>query len=225
MKIIKTKILNIISLVLVMLAMCSVVLSINGNALAKEIDVRTSDYGYGEYVIHVKGIGYNGVYDEDSVTFYYLPVYAEITEDEDTGKYYVDLDYEADDGTEQSDGEVAKIIINVYDENGNLVEGLSPITVTPPTTKVELPMAAYNLPTGTYTIKVAAYDADNNELYKPYVFQFYYETVEVPNTGSVFKNLNISKEDYLVTGLLIFFIFGIVGFGIIARGNRKNNRK
>ena len=33
----------------------------------------------------------------------------------------------------------------------------------------------------------------------------------------------VSKEDYLVTGLIVFFVFGVVAFGIVAR-NRKNRR-
>ena len=44
--------------------------------------------------------------------------------------------------------------------------------------------------------------------------------IVVPDTGSFFKNLNISNEDYIITGLIIFFVFSIIGFGIVARKKR-----
>jgi hypothetical protein len=182
-------------------------------------------FGYGKYVINVKGTNESGVYDEDLVSFEYLPLVAELEEDEDTGKIYTDLEYNADDGTEDSDGDVAKIIINVYDKDGNLVEGLSPIEVTPPTTKVELPFEKYNVPSGRYTIAITSYDRDNNKLYKPYILTLDYEAVIVPNTGGFFRELNISKEDYLVTGLLVFFIVGVVALGIILKDGKKKSHK
>ena len=187
------------------------------------VDLGEADYGYGEYLLVVKGVGYDGVYDEDTIAFSYYPVYAEATEDEDTGNYIVDLDYDADDGTEDG-GEVASIVINVYDENGNLVDELSPITVTPPTTSIELPFADLGLPSGTYTVVVAAYDANGEKLYKDYVFTIKYEAIEVPNTadtGRFLQNLNISKADYLITGLMIFFLVAVAGVVFITRSEKK----
>ena len=224
MKKIRAKLIGAISVAL-MLASGLVAFLPSTDVSAKEIDIRTSEYGYGKYTVNVRGIGYDGVYDEDSVTFWYLPVYATITEDEDTGKQYIELDYEADDGTEESDGEVAKIVVNVYDEDGNLVKELSPMTILPPTMKAEISFAGTNLPSGTYTVQVSAYDKDGNLIYKPYEFQFEYEAIAVPDTGGLFQNLNISKEDYLITGLLIFFVFGIVGLGIVMRSDKARKRK
>lgn len=205
-----------------------------GAASAKTIDIDASEYGYGKYIVSVKGVGYDGVYDEDSVLFYYLPVYAEEEVDSVTGKHYVNMEYAVDNGeTEEGEeltGEVARIIINVYDKDGKLVEALSPIEVLPPVTKVEIPFAAKELPSGTYTISVSAYGIDGGELYKPYVLTTEYKAAEVPDagapdTGGLFQNLNISKEDYLVSGLIIFFVLGIVAFGIVARNKKTDSRR
>lgn len=203
-------------------------------ASAKTIDVDASEYGYGKYIVTVKGVGYDGVYDEDSVLFYYLPVYATVNVDDITGKHYVNLEYAADDGEAEDGevltGEVAKIVINVYDKDGKLIEALSPITVLPPETSVEIPFATKDLPSGTYKISVSAYGADGNELYKPYVLTTDYKAAEVPDagapdTGGLFHNLNISKEDYLVSGVVVFFVLGIVAFGVVARNKKTDQRK
>lgn len=190
-----------------------------------DADLLGAGFGYGRYVLKVKGIGNNNVQDEDLVSFDYVPLAATLTEDEDTGKYYVELDYDADDGTDAGNGKVAELIINVYDGDGNLVTDISPIIVTPPTTKVEIPLAGAKLPTSEYTIRVTPYDRDKVALYTPSDLEIDYEAVEVPDTGGLFKNINISKEDYLISGLLIFFVFAIVGFGIVARSGRSNSKK
>ena len=46
--------------------------------------------------------------------------------------------------------------------------------------------------------------------------------VDVPDTGGLFAGLNISKSDYLITGLAIFFLTGITGLFFIIR--KKNKR-
>lgn len=183
------------------------------------------DFGYGTYVIKIRGIGQNNVQDEDLVTFNYVPLVAELEEDEDTGKFYVTLDYDEDDGTDDGDGKVAEIIIEVYDKDGNLVPEIPPIVVTPPEKKVEIPLSDADLPTDEYIVRVTPYNRDKEELYTPSDLEIDYEAIEVPDTGGLFKNLNISKEDYLITGLLIFFIFGIVGFGVVAKSGKSNSRK
>lgn len=189
-------------------------------------DLAFGKFAYGKYVIKISGLGYDGVYDEDSTSFYYVPATAKSEVDEVTGKHYVDLDYNTSgDASER----VAKFVINVYDESGKLVSGISPITVTPPTTRVEIPFAANGLPSGNYTIGITAYDADGNELYSTFDLKIEYKASVVPDagkpdTGGLFQDLNIANEDYLISGLILFFVLGIVAFGVIARG-RKNDPK
>lgn len=182
-------------------------------------------FGYGKYTIRAKGIGATGITDEDLVSFNYVPVIAEAEEDEDTGKIYVNLDYDADDGTPEKDGKVAELLLEIYDENGEPVSSIPPIRVKYPTTRVELPFSDNDLPSDTYTIIVTPFNRDDEQIYTPSELDVDYSPVVVPDTGGLFKNLNISREDYLVTGLLIFFIFSIVGIGVIVRGDKNKTRK
>lgn len=183
------------------------------------LDLFSEDYGYGDYVIEVTGDGLmDGKFDEDLVAFSFYPVYGKASEDESDGLIYLDLTYDT------TNEEINKIVINVYDENGDLVSAFSPITVESPTDRVELPFADHDLKTGNYTIKITAYNADGEALYKPYVTGIYYETLPVPDTGGLFANLNISRADYLITGLLIFFPIAIFGLIFVMRGRDNKAR-
>ncbi len=196
-------------------------------ASAKTIDIDASEYGYGKYVVTVQGYVNNVILAEDSALFYYLPVSATTNVDDTTGKHYVDLDYLTGNAGAE---EIAKIVLNVYNESGELVEALSPITVLPPVKNVEIPFAAKNMPSGIYKISVSAYNANGERLYEPYILTIEYKATVVPDagapdTGGLFQNLNISKEDYLISGLMVFFVLGIVAFGVVARNKKTSSRR
>ena len=202
------------------------------------------EHGYGDYVITVYGEGTGGT-DEQNLGFKYIPVIAEVVTDSETGNPHANLDYLPDDGTETSVGNVASLTLNVYDKDGNLVTPMSPITVTAPTDGTTLPFDQYNLPSGEYTLEVIAHDKNGVNLYKPYYVDFTYQAKEKPNpddeggdeedivvpdtgapdTGGLFGNLNVSKADFLITGLIIFFAVGIGGAIFIARRNKKPFRR
>lgn len=181
------------------------------------LDLLAENYGYGEYRVEIVGIGFNDVKDFETVEFALYPVVGEANEADD-GKVYLDLQYD----TENEN--INTIEINIYDENGNLVNVLSPITVNAPDMRVELPFAENNLPTGNYRIEITAYNAEGEALYKPYITYYYYEMIPVPNTGALFSNLNISRTDYLVTGLIIFFLAAILGIVFIVKGRSNKSR-
>lgn len=181
------------------------------------LDLLAEDYGYGEYRVEIVGIGFNDVKDFETVEFALYPVVGEANEVDD-GKVYLDLQYD----TENEN--INTIGVNIYDENGNLVNVLSPITVNTPDMRVELPFAENNLPTGNYRIEITAYNAEGEALYKPYITYYYYEMIPVPNTGALFSNLNISRTDYLVTGLIIFFLAAILGIVFIVKGRSNKSR-
>lgn len=181
------------------------------------LDLLAEDYGYGEYRVEIVGIGFNDVKDFETVEFALYPVVGEANEADD-GKVYLDLQYD----TENEN--INTIGINIYDENGNLVNVLSPITVNAPDMRIELPFAENNLPTGNYRIEITAYNAEGKALYKPYTTYYYYEMIPVPNTGALFSNLNISRTDYLVTGLMIFFLAAILGIVFIVKGRSNKSR-
>lgn len=181
------------------------------------LDLLAEDYGYGEYRVEIVGIGFNDIKDFETIEFAFYPVVGEANEAED-GKVYLDLQCD----TENEN--INTIGINIYDENGNLVNTLSPITVNSPDMRVELPFAENNLPTGNYRIEITAYNAEGEALYKPYITYYYYEMIPVPNTGTLFSNLNISRTDYLVTGLIIFFVAAILGLVFITKGKNSKSR-
>lgn len=194
---------------------------------AKTIDIDASEYGYGKYIVTVQGYVDNVILAEDSALFYYLPILATSSVDDTTGKHYVDLDYLTGNAGAE---EIAKIVLNVYDENDKLVEALSPITVLPPVKNVEIPFAAKNMPSGIYKISVSVYNANGDRLYEPYILTVEYKATVVPDagapdTGGLFQDLNISKESYLVSGLIVFFVLGIVAFGIVTRGAKRDSKK
>ena len=188
------------------------------------LDLDLSSYEYGDYVLKMIGKGVNGLEYEDAITLYYYPVTTELNYNEDTNDTYVILDYDLD------DEDIDTLVIDVYDEKGNLMTPLSPIKVKRGTTVVELPLEEYNTPEGKYTIRTTAYDAEGVALYKPYDMILNYTihrtSPDVPNTGAMtFGKLNISKTDYLVTGLIIFSIVGVGGIYLITHNKRSRKKR
>ena len=174
-------------------------------------------FGYGPYVISVMGVGHEGVTDTDALSFEYLPVYAEVSKDEESDDSYLDVHYDEEN--------VDKIKINVY-QNGNLVFQIDPESY--PVGRIKLPFDEHGLDEGLYTVELIAYDREGKQLYKPFVLKVKYEPefIATPDTGSVMQNLNISKTDYLITGILIFTAVVIIGVTLILRsGKNTRNRR
>ena len=194
-----------------------------------QIPLNLDDYGYGEYTIKIRGEDREGNFWDKMITFSYYPVTVTAEQDSSTeGQVNVNLDYD------QNNSDIDKLVINVYDENGNLIEGLSPVEVTPPTTSVPLDFGKYGLGSGKYTIKVTAYDANGNPLYAPYEVLVNYtagetpvtpDIVPVPDTGGIFQNANISTTDYLITGIIIFGLVAIAGIMFAMKDNKKTKAK
>ncbi len=184
-----------------------------------ELDLSAEGYGYGDYVIEAIGRAEDGVTDGDSISFSYYPVVTVVDDDEKSGEVYATVEYDED------DEEIAKIKIDVYDEDGNFVESLSPEAFSPPKRKVEIPFGKDN-PAGRYKIVTTLYGSDGAVIGEPYATYYDYDgPIEVPNTGGLFNNLNVAKSDYLVTGVLIFFIVGVSGMLFIKKGKKKDSRK
>ena len=184
-----------------------------------------TNQGFGEYVITVSGKDLGGIVTERSISFSYVPVVVSAAQDGDNVN--VNLDYDKD---ATGDAQIGSIVINVYyDETGKLMEPF-PITIYPPSDNYTFNPKDYGFASGTYTIEAQAYDTNGAKMYKPYFTTFYYQAGGVtptPNTGGVMGNLNISKTDYIITGLVIFSIVGISGAVFISRHDKKaaNRRK
>lgn len=183
-------------------------------------------FGYGEYELDVIGQGWEGGTDGEYRTFSFYPVYGEVDREETpkSYQYYLDLHYDTykEDGT---GGEVNSLRVKVYDADKNEVV-FSPIIVNAPTDRIELPFADYGLAEGIYTIKIYAYNQFGNLLYaKPYELTVDYviKRLPTPNTGSFFQDLNISKTDYVVTGLIVFGIVAVAGVMVITKRDKKKS--
>ena len=80
---------------------------------------------------------------------------------------------------------------------------------------------AYGEYTGTITYKDGSGKIVGDS--KPIKIKYDGEAIIVPDTGSFFQGLNISREDYLITGLIVFMVAGIAGFAFV-KMKGKNRR-
>ncbi len=197
-------------------------------------------YGYGDYEIEVEGyIGDSLVAGPIHVEFETNPIGdgTQIVKEEGAGddgsdKYYLDVDYD-NNGEVPGGADVDRINIRIFNESGE--EVTAPLTIVAPDTRVELPFAEWG--EGKYRIEITAYDGSGNVIYKSpaYVFEYNYspggdEPLPVPgtgDTGGIMGNLNISKTDYIITGLIIFGIIGVSAAVFISKHDKKagNRRK
>ncbi len=183
--------------------------------------ISLNDHGYGTYTITATGVDESGVIDEDVKVFKYIPATADIDDSDEDGDIYIDLDYEP--------GVVCSADVNVY-LGGNLVAPPSPIHVEAPTTRVKIPVDGFA--TGDYTVITTAYNCpgegeDPTPLPFPDTDTFHYdeEDIPVPDTGGLFMGLNISKTDYLLTAIIVFFAFAILALFIVIKGRKTNKRR
>lgn len=180
------------------------------------VECDLTKYGYGEYTLRVTADGPAGP-AENSVHFWYLPISISIERDEDDAENpIVHIDHSED---------VKYATIEVLDKDGNPI--FDTITVNPITRDVVLPFFENKIKSGTYTIRITAYDINGNVIYQPYQKTLEdWNSIHIPDTGSLFQNLNISRTDYLITGLVVFTIAAIFGliFTIKNRKNRINSK-
>ena len=190
-----------------------------------EFALNLEQYGYGDFVLKTTAIGVGGTIHEDAVSFTHQAATVENAGTNEDGNPVITIDP----SDEFDHGQV-----QVYDKDGNPVfvddEGNEvPIVIDrddidPETGKitVELPMTDYDAPEGEYTGLVVTYD-QNDDALGQYTFTFYYKpTPKLPNTGSVFANLNIARADYIITGLIFFGL--VAGFAIYLIGRRSHRR-
>lgn len=188
-----------------------------------------SNYGYGKYVFTASGYGISYDedseepvgFDEDSVSFSYVPVMA--VDEDNTGTDYTIV-------TDQTNADISYVTVTI---DGKVVTGVNPDGSA--SFDGDTPMEFQDgdlIPLeglvkkdgdGYYQINLTAYDDEGNMIYKPFSYRYVSELIPdtgAPDTGGLFRNLNISSEDYLVTGLIVFFIISIVALGVVARGRK-----
>ena len=190
--------------------------------------------GYGRYILEAVSYSPIGPSTGDSIEFYYVPASMEPAgTTEDTADPIIDVDY--DEG-------VVKIEIMPVDGDGNPLFP-EPIVIEIPepyeggSESVVLPFSEYGIPTGEYDIVITSYrngtDPDTGEPTLVVIdtpipaFALSYvqpAAPDVPNTGGLFKKLNIASEDIAITAIIAFVAVAIVAFLLLAR-KKKDYRK
>ena len=113
-------------------------------------------------------------------------------------------------------------IVYVYDGEGRLLYTIADGYKN----DKDLTIPMEGLEDGEYTTVISYEDMNGRQVgnSKSYTIKNYSgSAVLVPDTGGFFQGLNISREDYLITGLAVFMVIGVVAFGVVAR-NRRNKK-
>ena len=160
------------------------------------------------------------------------------------GKAPVDIDNVADTvtGVEtyiyDEDGNIVRILradiggdgtVNVYDKDGRFLFSVPNGLIGRDT--LIIPMEG--LPSGTYKGVIVFKNQYGGQVGPAKIVIIKYNAggvVPVPDTGGFLQGLNISREDYLITGLVVFMVIGVVAFGVVAKSRRdkktaKKNRR
>lgn len=127
--------------------------------------------------------------------------------------------------------EVQKVSVQVYDTENNPIfvdkDGKeTPLLTTKDAFKdgkvtITLPMADYNAKPGKYVAYFTATNSKNEVIsVNEYWFE-YMPKVETPGTGSILKDLNLSRADYLVAGLAAFGAVAGFAMYLVFRKSRR----
>lgn len=188
-----------------------------------KFQLNLDDYGFGSYELTAIITGVGGTTFEDSVKFNYNAIRVETIGADADGNPIVKI---------YANPAVGELDIQAYDKTGDPVftDGADqdrPLHIASDqfdndhTVTLTLPMGDYGADAGDYIGIVIPYDA-SGDLIDAYPFDFeYVPVINVPNTGLSMTQLNISKADYLITGLVMFG--SVAGFAIflVTRKNRR----
>ncbi len=172
-------------------------------------------FGYGHYKFVAEGTGHSGVPDTDALEFDYVAAIGGFGGEDDDYNVIVNI---------ESDGKYPTEL-KVYDKDNNPIACVS-TTVPAGTTQTILPFADCGMMSGEYKIVLSSIGPGGNVI-STYAFMIDYIApgeLPVPNTGSITAGLNISRTDYLITGLIIFGIIAVLGIVAIVR-RRKSSKK
>ena len=173
----------------------------------------TYDYvlpNYGKYTFTLSGTGDEGL-DEDSISFEFIPLDVEDVSKTEEGDPVIEVDYDPI--------EVCYIMVQAYTKPSFTPLFEPPLSVTLSSlddNTINIPFLEHEAKSGEYQIEIQSYScSDSDPIYEPLIIPFTYtepeapDVPDVPKTGALLEKLNISKTDYLISGLLIFFFTGI----------------
>ncbi|MBQ6355390.1 hypothetical protein IJJ18_03210 [Candidatus Saccharibacteria bacterium] len=177
--------------------------------------------GFGDYVLKVVNHAYNGTV-EDAVSFKYVPIKITTVGTAENGDPIVEVEYAA---------KINSFDLQAYDKDDKpLFDNALNISVDNPgvsgTKQVTLPFASYGAASGDYTVSAQGRGADGTI----YTGQIAYTDVkyqapdapEVPKTGGLLQSLNITKSDYIITGVIVFVL--ATAFAVRTLKKRNNRR-
>lgn len=193
--------------------------------------LNANKYGYRTISIHSVARGSQGTERTDVVTFDYVPITAAF-QDKPAANGDPILSITSNDAVET-------LLIRVYDRAGNQLfvnedDKEEPIEITrdmidPQTGRVlqVLPFQEYHAKNGEYNAVITALGEDGEYLYMltvPTTYKLIDPNVpEVPDSGIAgFLNaLNITRLDYLLTGLLVFGLVSVFALFLVYRKSRR----
>ena len=190
-------------------------LNLENGTIEQNLVLGAGGFGYGRYIVSVVGKDEEDTeVPLDQVALTFLPIKAQAVQNEDDG--LVDLritDYEDDVES-----------IDVY------LDGVKIATIPKQNLDKVTKLDFGDRESGTYELQLKARYADGSSVDVPESVEVEFDSgfvphTDVPDTGRFFQNLNISKEDYLVTGLIMFFVLGIVAFGIVTSNRKSTNQR
>lgn len=192
----------------------------------KRFTLNLDEYGgYGQYIFRSVVTASDGRTREDAVQFKYAAINAEqqdvsVSEAQDSVSFRVYY----------SSG-VKSISYQIYDADGKEVSrSYSAVTDSPETggyLDLTRALRELSLGSGRYTILIYGYattDASGEPLDSDSVYFDYTapDVPSIPDTGSIISALNISKADYLITGLIGFSLISIIALFVIRRSRRRD---
>ena len=160
--------------------------------------------GFGDYVLRVVNHSGSGTV-EDTVSFKYVPIKITTVGEAENGDPIVEVEYSS---------KLSSFEIQAYDDQGYLLFD-NPLSYEATgckenvcTQRITLPFASYGATTGEYTVAVTGKDSSGaaikSQKASTKVDYKAPDAPEVPKTGGLLGNLNISRADYLITGLIVF---------------------
>ncbi len=188
------------------------------------------DYGgTGIYVFRSVITSSEGTTKEDAVQFTYAAISAE-QEDVKVSDKTVSFKVSYTSG-------IKSLTYKILDENGKVLsDRFVANTATPDKggqATLSIDFTSLNLPTGDYTIYIEGYDEADaaGNLIDTATVKFHYvapdqpvpvpvPVPDTPGTGSLLQALNISRADYLITGLIGFVAISVVALIAIRRSKR-----
>lgn len=198
----------------------------------RSFTINLADYNSGDpdYKVSIVATGADGTPKEDTSAFTYRAISAEFENPSSNGDPVLKLRFN------QS---VQRMLINIYNNGVPLIadqDGNSKPLTLDRTNSGEiissLPFKEYNAKDGRYAVVISAFD-DKNNLISMFTREVdYYKgqsipvtpsqpdkptvpgstTPDTPNTGFTIGDLNISRLDYLFTGLIVFG--SVAGFAL-----------